>query len=153
MLQESAARQCSQCIFQCTCTDASAPAGSAPNPSASIVLRRLATCAGVYVTVKARSGAHIIQPKDPSGSDSWPPEAAELPADIPDISHQLGAILSQGTQQPLSTIKLVLMNGCANDVDPAFPFLCRLCKTVADVDCAANERCALRPLRASPGCD
>ena len=93
--------------------------------------------------MKARSGAQIVPPENPTGSYSWPPEAAELPADIPDITHQLSDVLELQHTHPMSTIKLVLMNGCANDVHPGFPFLCNICGTFADLFCAVDARYTL----------
>ncbi len=74
----------------------------------------------MYVTVLARSGAPFFKSGSGpfTGAVNWPPEAAEIPADRPFITEQAGTlvkdVLAHGS---LSTVKLVLLTACANDVD------------------------------------
>lgn len=73
----------------------------------------------------ARSGAALIRTDPPTnGVLSWPPEAAEIPANAPSISEQSGNMLNLAARYGTpSSIKLVLLNGCANDID-IMSFVC-----------------------------
>ncbi|DBB04535.1 TPA: hypothetical protein ACH3X1_012619 [Trebouxia sp. C0004] len=87
---------------------------------AAWLTKRFYNALGVYVTVLARSGAPIFKSGSGpfTGALNWPPEAAEIPADRPFITEQAGTlvkdVLAHGS---LSTVKLVLLTACANDVD------------------------------------